>query len=130
MYDELTQVDIQKMRDEIDYRTRELRPKLIEEVKTARAFGDLSENSEYDEAKNEQAEVEARINEIEYMLKYARVIDDEEIKSDVVTPGSKVVLAIFGGQHATPNHFCLTGFTCSKDVRSMQLSGHTSNGLT
>ena len=48
--------------------------------------------------KNEQAEVEARINEIEYMLKYARVIDDEEIKSDVVTPGSKVVLAIFGGE--------------------------------
>ena len=47
MYDELTQVDIQKMRDEIDYRTRELRPKLIEEVKTARAFGDLSENFEY-----------------------------------------------------------------------------------
>lgn len=51
MYDELTQVDIQKMRDEIDYRTRELRPKLIEEVKTARAFGDLSENFEYKAAK-------------------------------------------------------------------------------
>ena len=53
MYDELTQVDIQKMRDEIDYRTRELRPKLIEEVKTARAFGDLSENYEYKAAKQE-----------------------------------------------------------------------------
>ena len=54
MYDELTQVDIQKMRDEIDYRTRELRPKLIEEVKTARAFGDLSENFEYKAAKREK----------------------------------------------------------------------------
>ena len=42
MYDELTEVDIQKMKDEIDYRTRELRPKLIEEVKVARGFGDLS----------------------------------------------------------------------------------------
>ena len=56
MYDELTQVDIQKMRDEIDYRTRELRPKLIEEVKTARAFGDLSENFEYKAAKREKTD--------------------------------------------------------------------------
>ena len=47
MYDELTEVDIQKMKDEIDYRTRELRPKLIEDVQTARGFGDLSENFEY-----------------------------------------------------------------------------------
>ena len=54
MYDELTEVDIKKMQEEINYRTRVLRPQLIEEVQTARAFGDLSENSEYDEAKNEQ----------------------------------------------------------------------------
>ena len=44
MYDELTEVDLQKMREEIDYRTRVLRPQLIEEVQTTRAFGDLSEN--------------------------------------------------------------------------------------
>ena len=61
MYDELTQVDIQKMRDEIDYRTRELRPKLIEEVKTARAFGDLSENFEYKAAKREKNRNDSRI---------------------------------------------------------------------
>ena len=47
MYDELTKSDLQKMQEEIDYRVRELRPKLIEEVQTARAFGDLSENFEY-----------------------------------------------------------------------------------
>ena len=46
MYDELTEVDIKKMREEIDYRTRVLRPKLIADVQTARAFGDLSENFE------------------------------------------------------------------------------------
>ena len=119
-----------ELENELDTLKNVTRKEVSEKIKEARSFGDLSENAEYDEAKNEQAEVEARINEIEYMLKYARVIDDEEIKSDVVTPGSKVVLAIFGGQHATPNHFCLTGFTCSMDVRSMQLSGHTSNGLT
>lgn len=51
MYDELTEVDIQKMQAEIDHRVRVLRPQLIEEVQTARAFGDLSENFEYKCAK-------------------------------------------------------------------------------
>ena len=51
MYDELTEVDIKKMQEEINYRTRVLRPQLIEEVQTARAFGDLSENYEYKCAK-------------------------------------------------------------------------------
>ena len=51
MHDELTEVDIRKMQEEIDYRIRELRPKLIEEVQTTRAFGDLSENYEYKTAK-------------------------------------------------------------------------------
>ena len=51
MHDELTKVDIQKMQEEIDYRTHEQRPKIIEDVKTARAFGDLSENYEYKAAK-------------------------------------------------------------------------------
>lgn len=83
---------------ELDRLKNVTRKEVSEKIKEARSFGDLSENAEYDEAKNEQAEVEARINEIEYMLKYARVIDDDEIKSDVVTPGSKVVLDIFGGE--------------------------------
>ena len=54
MYDELTAVDIQKMQEEINYRVRELRPQLIEEVKVARSFGDLSENFEYKAAKREK----------------------------------------------------------------------------
>ena len=87
-----------ELENELDTLKNVTRKEVSEKIKEARSFGDLSENAEYDEAKNEQAEVEARINEIEYMLKYARVIDDEEIKSDVVTPGSKVVLAIFGGE--------------------------------
>lgn len=81
---------------ELDTLKNVTRKEVSEKIKEARSFGDLSENAEYDEAKNEQAEVEARINEIEHMLKYARVLDDDEIKSDVVTPGSKVVLDIFG----------------------------------
>ena len=83
---------------ELDTLKNVTRKKVSEKIKEARSFGDLSENAEYDEAKNEQAEVEARINEIEHMLKYSRVLDEDEIRSDVVTPGSKIVLEIFGGE--------------------------------
>lgn len=85
-----------ELEEELDTLKNVTRKAVSEKIKEARSFGDLSENAEYDEAKNEQAEVEARINEIEHMLKYARVLDEDEIKSDVVTPGSKVVLDIFG----------------------------------
>ena len=76
MYDELTEVDIQKMKDEIDYRTRELRPKLIEEVKVARGFGDLSENFEYKAAKREKNRNDSRIRYLQRMIRTARIIDD------------------------------------------------------
>ena len=91
MYDELTQVDIQKMRDEIDYRTRELRPKLIEEVKTARAFGDLSENFEYKAAKRDKNKNESRIRFLENMIKTAVVIEDHSA-SDTVGLYDKVTV--------------------------------------
>lgn len=74
MYDELTKVDIQKMQDEIDYRTRVLRPQLIEEVKVARGFGDLSENAEYDAAKAKEAEVYGNIGRIEQILRTATFV--------------------------------------------------------
>ena len=65
MYDELTKVDIEKMEAEIRYRITELRPKLIEDVKTAREFGDLSENDEYKVAKREKDRNESRIRYLE-----------------------------------------------------------------
>ena len=75
MYDELTKVDIEKMEAEIRYRITELRPKLIEDVKTAREFGDLSENDEYKVAKREKNRNESRIRYLERMVKTARVVD-------------------------------------------------------
>lgn len=76
MYDELTRQDIQKMQEEIDYRVQVLRPKLIEDVQTARAFGDLSENFEYKAAKREKNQNESRIRYLENMIKTAVVISD------------------------------------------------------
>ncbi len=75
MYDELTQVDIDKMREEITYRKTVLRPKLIEDVQTARAFGDLSENFEYKCAKRDKNRNDSRIRYLERMIATAKVID-------------------------------------------------------
>ncbi|MBQ3404782.1 MAG: GreA/GreB family elongation factor [Oscillospiraceae bacterium] len=83
MNDELTEVDIQKMKEEIEYRSNVLRPKLIEDVKTARAFGDLSENFEYKAAKQEKNRNDSRIRYLERMVKTARVISPESAE-DVV----------------------------------------------
>ena len=77
MYDELTAGDIQKMREEIDHRVRVLRPKLIEDVQTARAFGDLSENFEYKCAKQEKNRNESRIRYLERMIRTAKVISED-----------------------------------------------------
>ena len=78
MYDELTQVDIDKMKAEIDYRMTVLRPKLIEDVKTAREWGDLSENFEYKAAKREKNRNDSRIRYLERMIKTAKVIEFKE----------------------------------------------------
>ncbi|MBC8586375.1 transcription elongation factor GreA [Youxingia wuxianensis] len=66
------------------------RGEISEKIRVARGFGDLSENSEYDEAKNEQAVVEARIKRLEDQLKSVKIISKEELPKDVVTIGSKV----------------------------------------
>ena len=84
MYDELTQVDIDKMQEEINHRVRVLRPQLIEEVQTARAFGDLSENFEYKCAKQAKNRNESRIRYLERMIRTAKVI---EVKQSADTVG-------------------------------------------
>ncbi len=76
MYDELTREDIEKMQEEIRHRVQDLRPKFIEDVKVARAFGDLSENFEYKCAKQEKNRNDARIRYLERMVKTARVVED------------------------------------------------------
>lgn len=83
MYDELTQVDIDKMKEEIRYRKCELRPKLISAVQEARALGDLSENFEYSSAKREMNKNNSRIRYLERMIETAVVISDKS-ESDTV----------------------------------------------
>jgi len=91
MNNELTAIDIQKMREELDYRRRILRPQLLEEVKTARSFGDLSENFEYKAAKRERGKNESRIRYLENMIKTAIVIEDHS-SADTVGLYDKVTV--------------------------------------
>ena len=77
MHDELTRVDIQKMQLEIEYREQELMPRIIKDVQTARAFGDLSENYEYKAAKQEQRRNMSRIRYLKQMVATAVVIDGD-----------------------------------------------------
>ena len=78
MYDELTEVDIQKMQEEIDYRMRHVRPKIIEDLQTARGFGDLSENYEYKAAKQELRRCDSRLRYLRRMINTAKVIKVEK----------------------------------------------------
>ena len=79
-----------KLEAELEFLVNTKREEVKEAIATARSFGDLSENSEYDEAKNEQAKVEARISELEEILKNVIVIDESSINTDVVGLGTKV----------------------------------------
>ena len=92
MHNELTKIDIQKMKEELDYRRITLRPKLLEEVKVARGFGDLSENFEYKAAKQEKNRSESRIRFLENMIKTARVYEDH---SDANTVGLYDKVTVF-----------------------------------
>ncbi len=86
----LTEEGLKNLESELENLKTVRRKEVAEKIKVALSFGDLSENSEYDEAKNEQAIIEARILEIESMLKDVKIIDEHELSTEVVYVGSKV----------------------------------------
>ena len=88
----LTQEGFDKLEEELNYLKTEKRTEIAERIKTARGFGDLSENSEYDEAKNAQAENEQQIAELEVKIRNAKVIDSKEIDTKTVQIGNTVEL--------------------------------------
>ena len=88
----LTSEGLANLENELEELKTVKRKDIADKIKVAISFGDLSENSEYDEAKNEQAMIEARILQIETMLKNVKVLDVDELNTDVVNVGSKVKL--------------------------------------
>jgi transcription elongation factor GreA len=115
----LTAEGYKKLQQEIEYLSTQKRREVAERIRVAREFGDIAENAEYDDAKNEQAHVEARIATLEERLKNARVVTKKEIKSGEVSIGTKVRLRdmdanqtveyhIVGSAEANPSEFKLS----------------------
>lgn len=88
----LTKEGFKELSEELEYLSLVRREEIAERIKEAREFGDISENSEYDNAKNEQAKLEMRIDKLERELRNARVLHGSEIKTDAVGIGSTVTL--------------------------------------
>lgn len=110
-----TQEGYQKLIDEFDYLTKVRREEIKVAIAEARSFGDLSENAEYDEARNEQAKTEARIKELEELIRNAKIVDEDAIDTSVVGIGSTVKIeradgvvaeySIVGSNEADPASF-------------------------
>ena len=112
----MTYEGVKKLEEELEYLKTVRRKEITEKIKVALGYGDLSENSEYDEAKNDQAFVEGRILQLENMLKNAVVVDESEIPKDKVSVGSivkvmdyefdeEVEYTIVGSAEADPMNF-------------------------
>lgn len=108
-----TEEGFKALTDELDFLKNTRRPEIKAAIAEARAFGDLSENSEYDEAKNEQAKVETRIAELEYLINHAEIISEAQYKSGVVnlgtvvkvldmTEGEEIEYSLVGSNEANP----------------------------
>lgn len=88
----LTTAGIKELEEELEHLRVVGRQEIKEKIQLALSFGDLSENAEYDEARNDQGKLEARISEIETILSMAKVIDEDSLSTDVIQMGSKVTI--------------------------------------
>ena len=100
-----------KLEQDLDNLRTVKRKEVADKIKVARGYGDLSENAEYDAAKEEQAIVEARIADLEATLKVARIIDDNELSHDTVSIGMKVKILADGDDEEDAEEYDITGST-------------------
>lgn len=107
----VTHEGYQKLEQELDNLRSVKRKEVADKIKVARGYGDLSENAEYDAAKEEQAIVEARIADLEATLKVARVIDDNDLSNDTVSIGMRVRILAEGDDEEDAEEYDITGST-------------------
>ncbi len=117
----LTQKGLEELKKKLEILETERRNEVIEKIKVARSYGDLSENSEYDEAKNEQAKVEAEIADLTVMLQNAEIIDESKLDSDTVSLGSIVRVEIVTARGAKEKEYQILGSNES-DPRAGKIS--------
>ncbi|MDX6554697.1 MAG: transcription elongation factor GreA [Miltoncostaeaceae bacterium] len=121
----LTEEGYSKLTEEIEYLSTTKRLEVAERIKEAREFGDISENSEYDDAKNEQAQLEHRIQSLEQKLRNARVIDTEHVSTETVSIGARVTLREAGGGKV--REYSIVG-SAEADPRNQRLSNESPVG--
>lgn len=107
----VTREGYEKLEQDLDNLRTVKRKEVADKIKVARGYGDLSENAEYDAAKEEQAIVEARIADLEATLKVARIIDDNELSHDTVSIGMKVKILADGDNEEDAEEYDITGST-------------------
>ncbi|MCD7810058.1 MAG: transcription elongation factor GreA [Erysipelotrichaceae bacterium] len=107
----LTQSGVEKLQQEKEDLINIERPKVIEELQLARSQGDLSENADYDAARDKQARIESRIKEIEQMLMHVTIIDESQLDSSVAKPGATVTILDLSESDAQPEVYQIVGST-------------------
>ena len=107
----VTREGYQKLEQDLEELRTVKRKEVADKIKVARGYGDLSENAEYDAAKEEQAIVEARIADLEATLKVARIIDDSELSNDTVSIGMRVKILAEGDDPEDAEEYDITGST-------------------
>ena len=122
----LTLADKQKLEAELNELKTVKKAEVTRDIAEARAHGDLSENAEYDEAKNEEARVQGRIMQLEEMLANATIVDEAQITSDVVSLGT--VVKVYDLEFEEEDEYTLVGFT-ECDPEKLFISGDSPIGL-
>jgi transcription elongation factor GreA len=108
----ITKEGLEKLKEELNYLKEVKRKEVAERLKEAISYGDLSENAEYEEAKNEQAFVEGRILELEEKVKYAKIIDEKaHTKGAIVQLGSKVIIQNLSSKTKVDEEYTIVGST-------------------
>ena len=123
----VTREGYQKLEQDLNELRTVKRKEVADKIKVARGYGDLSENAEYDAAKEEQAIVEARIADLEATLKVARIIDDSELSNDTVSIGMRVKILAEGDDPEDAEEYDITGST-EADMNQNRISDESPVG--
>ena len=123
----ITREGLQKMKEELEYKETTAKMRMAEQLKVAISYGDLSENAEYDAAKNDQAALEQRINELRSMIENAVVVDESKINTDTVGFGTKVTLVDLDDEDEETEVYTIVG-TSESDPLNGKLSNESPVG--
>lgn len=123
----ITREGLQKMKEELEYKETTEKMRIAEQLKVAISYGDLSENAEYDAAKNDQAALEQRINELRAMIENAVVVDESKINTDTVGFGTKVTIIDIEDEDEESEVYTIVG-TSESDPINGKLSNESPVG--